>query len=174
MKNLNVEYGIIAIPYVGIKYIILFTLCFGFSRSIAQTTILKKTDSLYYLVDTINTPVNDRMWEVQSDKINKYYTIKCPCLKNNGKPTFSYSIQKQDIGMNLTNKAFKLLNLISLSDLILKSKYIEDNGYERDDVIFLIERSGKEYIVHKVDFANLAVHITSPPDYIDAGAKKTP
>ena len=107
------------------------------------------------------------MWDINADKIYKYYTIQCPCLKNEGKPTFCYDIEGKDDGTAISKKKLKAIKLVNLSFLIFKSKQIENNDYRNDYHIFLIEPKGKIYVMHEVNFVNLAIHIVSPPDVIE-------
>ncbi|WP_179414248.1 hypothetical protein HDF19_16060 [Mucilaginibacter sp. E4BP6] len=148
-------------------YILSILLIAFFLRTQAQ----KKTriDSVYYLVDTLHTPVKDRMWDinVEENSIYKNYTIHCPCLINGGSPTFFYNIKSKEIAVHITKKELKAIKLIDLSYLILKSKQIEKNAYTRDYQIFLIEPDKKGYIIHEVDFTNPNLRIVSPPDYTE-------
>jgi len=126
-----------------------------------------KEDTIYYLIDTAKTPVKERMWDISADNIYKYYTIQCPCLKYDGKPTFFYDIEGKDSGTLIRKKKLKAIKLVNLSFLILKSKQIENNDYRNDYHIFLIEPKEKIYVMHEVSFVNPAIHIVSPPDVIE-------
>jgi hypothetical protein len=148
------------------KYYISIIACLVLNAATAQKTT-SKINNLYYLLDTGKTQVADRMWTVMADRIFKYYTIKCPCLKNDGEPTFVYDIERKGTGTHLSPNQLKKLKLISLSDLILKVKQIENNGYKRDCLISLIEPDGNKYIIHEMFFVNPAIKIISPPDVIE-------
>lgn len=125
-----------------------------------------KADSIYFLIDTAKTPVNVRMWDIDSSFLYKNYVIKCPCLKFNGMPTFFYSIvEKEDKGKIINARELKTIKLISLPALILKSKQLLDTEMI-SRLFFLIEPIGKKYIMHNVSLINPAIKITSPPDVI--------
>jgi len=125
----------------------------------------KKIDSIFYLLDTVKTPLTDRMWSVEKSSIYKNYAIQCPCLKNGGKPTFFYDIEGKDSGVLLSKKELKTVKLTSLSTLILKSKLI-DSSDRPNYTIFLIEPNEKGYIRHEVNFINPTIHIVWAPDVI--------
>jgi len=105
----------------------------------------QKIDSVYYLLDTAKTPIRDRMWEIGIEVPFKYYTVLCPCLKYNNQLTFAHKIGE-------TGKMYKNINLMRLTtlpDLISKAKKHVDNGFN-GYTFFLIEHSGKSYVVYKV------------------------
>jgi len=133
----------------------------------------KKIDSIYYLVDTLNTPVSDRMWDIQIENVAmcKLFTIRCPCLKNGGSPTFLYSIEHIDNGVIIKKSDLSKIARISLSDLITEAKKIDDNHQRYDYKFFFIEPDGRKYIIHNVNFENPTIQIVSPPDFIDARPK---
>jgi len=125
-----------------------------------------KTDSIFFLVDTTKTPVNERMWGIDSTSLYKNYVIKCPCLRFNGMPTFFYSItEKEGKGELINASELKTLKFISLSSLILKSKQLLDTEMI-SRLFYLVEPKGKKYIMHNVALINPAIKITSPPDVV--------
>jgi hypothetical protein len=161
------------------KKLLLLFLIISSIQSNAQTR--QKIDSVYYLLDTAKTSVADRMWDIHDDNGSIYgniktYTIQCPCLKNGGKPSFFYSISDRGKGILIDEKQLKDIKLIALNELIAKSKQIENNNYQSDYMIFLIEPRQKKYAIHKLDFINSMneVHITekSPRQIVDTSAFK--
>jgi hypothetical protein len=150
--------------YIRIKHCFSIILCFVFCTAYAQKNSVNNVDPLYYFIDTANTPINAHMWNIDSDNIYKHYTIQCPCLKNEGKPTFYYLIIGKDKGISISQKELRALRLTNLSALIVKAKQIENNEYKRDYSIFLIEPKGKKYVMHEVNFENPTIKIISPPD----------
>ncbi len=146
------------------KILTFLFLIFSSVRSIAQTE--QKIDSIYYLLDTAKTPVNDRMWSIEADDQFKMYILKCPCLKFNGTPQFFYSVtDKEDKGWIISKREFQTIKLISLPDLITKAKQLLDT-LPISRSFFLIEPEGKKYIVHNVALINPEIKIVSPPDVI--------
>jgi len=126
-----------------IFFIILF-----FCSSNAFAQLKQKIDSIYYLLDTVKTPVNDRIWEIDDEGDFKYYTILCPCLAYGLQPTFFYRVDFG--GQIINNTKLKTIKLISVSSLILKAKKFTDSGFKGKYAIFFIEPKEKEFISHKV------------------------
>ena len=87
----------------------------------------QKVDSIFYLIDTIKTPFPNRMWQIEKNSSYKNYIIQCPCLNNNGMPTFFYSFtDKENFVKTIKKNELKNIKLISLTALILKSKQVLD------------------------------------------------
>ena len=134
----------------------------------AQTA--QKVDTIYYLLDTAKTPVNDRMWEIRIDDQFKSYILNCLCLKFNGMPTFFYSVtDKADSGKIINKSEFKALKLIGLPALIIKSKELLDTEMISYS-FFIIEPEGKKYMIHNVALTNPMIHIVSGPDVVQIEA----
>src|SRR5580704_19166651 len=97
------------------KFTLLFLFLYSFN-AFAQN--LRKIDSVYYLVDTTKTSLNDRMWDIGFEGKFKYYTILCPCLQNDRQPTFFYRVNFE--GQIIAHEIdLKPMRSISLADLIL-------------------------------------------------------
>ena len=164
-----------------IKVALFFLLSSMFFKSTAQERPIslkvsaqqsKKVDSIYYLVDTLHTSVSDRMWDIRIDKVAmcKLYTVRCPCLKNGGSPTFLYSIEHIDNGVYIKKSELNKRTLVTLYDLIIDAKR-NDDKQSNDLKFFFIEPVGREYLIHNVIFENPTIQIVSPPDFIDARPK---
>lgn len=110
-----------------------------------------KIDSVYYLLDTAKTPVNDRMWDIHEENPSlKFYVINCICLAYNSKPSFVFdmSTAKSEV---IDKRGLRAIKLVSLSALIEQAKQFSDNKEpEGHQSFFLIEPAGKKYVVHKV------------------------
>jgi hypothetical protein len=114
----------------------------------ASAQYAKKKDSLYFLLDTIKTPYNDRMWDISFEG-NKYYTILCPCLRYNGRPTFL--LLKSNKIIFIDNKALVKLRKIKIISLInLAKSGAEDGSFNKLHNMFIIEPKAKQYAVSKV------------------------
>ena len=128
------------------KNILFLILLFVFSGNvIAQNS--KKIDSIFYLLDTLKTSVNDRMWDIGIDGQFKYYTIECACLEHGLKPTFLYRLD--DMGKVYDSKQIGVLKQSSLINLINSAKKlatVKDKGTS----FFIIEPAKNKYVVHKV------------------------
>jgi hypothetical protein len=148
------------------RYYFTIILCFSFYATYAQKAAINNIDSIYYLIDTTKTPVNDRMWKITMNGTFRQYTIQCPCLINNGKPQFFYDIANKDTGVYISQKELKALKLIHLSALILKAKQIESNENKHDYALFLIEAKGKKYFMHEASFINPTIKIVFGPDVV--------
>ncbi|MFI5139843.1 MAG: hypothetical protein ACHQIM_18620 [Sphingobacteriales bacterium] len=128
------------------KKIFFIVLLFCSLNAFAQTK--QKIDSIYYLLDTVKIPVNDRIWEIGVEGNFKYYTILCPCLAYGLQPTFFY---RMDFGGQIINNTnLRTVKFISISSLILKAKKFTDSSFKGKYAIFFIEGKEKEFISHKV------------------------
>jgi len=107
-----------------------------------------KVDSVYYLLDTSKTSVNDRMWQIGIEGKDKYYTILCPCLQYQGKPTFIYRDTVK--GEILTKKKLSSRKFAVLPELILKAKEFLSENYKGKIAFFLIEPAENNFISHRV------------------------
>lgn len=144
------------------KKLLLVCLIFSSVKLFAQG--LKTNDSLYYLLDTTKTPVNERLWRIETNSQFKLYTLNCPCLKYNGMPQFFYSLTEAgDPAQVMTKTGLKRLKLIALHELISRSRQLLDTAIISHAFSF-IEPFGKNYILHRVDLRNSAEKIVSPPD----------
>jgi hypothetical protein len=133
-------------------------------QGLAQRT--QHTNSIYYLLDTANTPKNDRMWKSSSDGQYKNFALQCPCLENHGKPTFFYNVENKDNVTLINKKQLKIIKLASLDSLIAFSKLIEHNIYERNFSIFFIEPKNGGYTIRDMSFMNPGIQVYTPPDVL--------
>lgn len=125
-----------------------------------------KADTIYYLIDTTKVTVNDRMWDIYTHDSYKFHVIQCPCLKLNGKPTFTN--ETRDRGKIISKTQIKKIKLISLSTLILRSKTLLDNNAPLSTVsFFFIEPYGKNYVVRQEVPMNPEIRIESVPDMME-------
>jgi hypothetical protein len=133
----------------------------------------KKT-AIYYLLDVTKLPANANMWDITYDRPFRYYTIECPCLASNGKPTLIYN---ENMKARLINHADLIkLDVIKISELIKLSKQILDMGVVGYDV-FLVEPYKTKYQVHQVKLSSTQKYVLT--DYenvtpIDSSKKKKP
>jgi len=124
----------------------------SYKKSMAQKII--KKDTIYYLIDTANVPINDRMITIESAKEYKFYSINCPCLNNSIKPIFRCNITNQVIMKRSMISSLKFIHLPDLIELVKK----KDNGYFNDNfVIFFIEPYKRKYIKHRVFFSGSSI-----------------
>jgi len=85
-----------------------------------------KYDTVYYFLDLKHTPFNDRMITVDSEARRKFYTINCPCLKDDGKPQFRCDTTRRiAIDDNEYNK-IKFISLPGLIDIVKKKKNLDE------------------------------------------------
>lgn len=119
------------------------------SLSYANAQVVNKKDTVYYLADTIKTPVKDRILTAETVKDFKFYTIKCYCLTTNYHIVFRGNISKQLLLNKITFKKIKLISLPQLIELATKN----DNTYfDQKFVIYFIEPAGRKYVQQKVFF----------------------
>jgi len=91
----------------------LILLCLSFCKTYAQNS--GKKDTIYYLLDTLSTPPLERMIKTEASKDIKFYTIKCPCLKDNVEPAFESAIASKSY---VNNQVFKTYRFISLAPVL--------------------------------------------------------
>lgn len=149
------------------KKLIFFLFIFSSTRSIGQSG--QKIDSVYYLLDTTKTPFRERMWRIynESGVTNKYYEIQCPCLHNNGKPTFIYA---GEINPRFISKSYlQTIKLSDLPELIIKAKQFLDSN-KNNDAFFFVEPLKKGYIINRL----IPFNPLTPPVWLpDVLSKKT-
>lgn len=110
----------------------------------------KIVDTVYYLVDTANTPKNDQMIEMGIEGRWHYYLIRCNCLKYSRSPVFAYDVKDQQ-GESITKKDFKKINLISLPNLIELARDGEGiNAFNYKHVAYFLEPNEENYVKRKV------------------------
>jgi len=110
-----------------------------------------KIDSVYYLLDTTKTPVNDRMWDIHEENpILKFYVINCNCIRYDYEPSFVYDISSTKCEI-INKKRLRAIKLVSLSKLIEQAKeFLTDRTQGSRQSFFLIEPAGKKYAIHQV------------------------
>ena len=121
---------------------------------------LRKVDTVYYLVDTLKTPVNDRMLQTGIDGAFKYYAIKCECLKYDQNPTFIYNRKKTENTSLITEDAFKQINFTTLTQLISLAQQDGGDSFNSRHIAYIIEQDKDGYVKHKVKLLKPQQRIT--------------
>lgn len=128
---------------------------------------VSKIDSIYYLLDTAKTQINDRLWDIHEEYPSlKIYIIKCPCLPFDNQPTF---IENTGVAPNeiISKKKILGLKFISLERLISMAKQIAtDNEKKNIYSFFFIEPTGNEFVLHHVRLHNLTKPRGPSKDFI--------
>jgi len=130
-----------------LRLLFILLLIIGLSQAYAQTKA--KKDTIYYLLDTLNTPPLERMIKTEASKDIKFYTIMCPCLKDNVEPAFQSAIASKSY---VNNQVFKTYRLISLANLILFVKKNDNKQFNNKYIIYFIEPDKNGYIKRKMFF----------------------
>jgi hypothetical protein len=149
------------------KKLILLFLIFTSFKSFAQSG--QKVDSVYYLFDTTKVPTRERMWHTHYEKgvTDNYYEIQCPCLHNNGKPTFMYA---GEINPTFISKGYlESIKLIGLPDLIIRAKQFLDSN-KNNDAFFFVEPLKKGYIIRRL----ILINPQAPPVWLPDVMPKKP
>jgi hypothetical protein len=121
---------------------------FGFVSSSYAQNVMKK-DTMYYLLDTLKVPINDRMVTLaEKEGDGKFFLIQCPCLAHDEKPQFYYRISKK---ISVSKKTFNSIKLISLTSLIEITKK-SGNDFRNKYVFYMIEPQNDAYIMHQSYF----------------------
>ena len=84
-----------------------------------------KKDTIYYLVDTLNTPINDRLITVEKDPglVHQFYTIHCACLDESSLPIFRFNVNYQTVIDTKTFETLKFIELKHLLDFVRKVEF---------------------------------------------------
>ena len=104
-------------------------------------------DSIYYLLDTANTPANDRMWEIHQENSLVFYMLQCPCLNFGGEPTFVYNIKKSH---QTEINRLKGIRLITIVDLLKLIKQSEGEKFNEKHILYLIQPLNRGYTKREV------------------------
>jgi len=107
---------------------------------------LQNKDTIYYLIDTIHVPKNDRMLEAGTEGLFKYYTIKCACLSYNNKPTFIYKLGSKNLYLKKTSN-YKFISLANLIDLIRRTNY---KLFKEKYVTIFVEPENNRFVSKRV------------------------
>ena len=132
---------------------LLLFVCFEMTSKAQTTSIKSKIDSVYFLLDTARTPLNERIWRIDNDGPWKYYTVECHCLPYNMEPTFAYDT-RNDISRIFSKKELRSIVFINISDLIDTVKKNLENGRKETYTLFLIEPYKKKYISHRLNLSH--------------------
>jgi hypothetical protein len=97
---------------------IIALLVFNFQKVNAQV----KTDTIYYLLDTANVPVKDRMFRIEREGPAMCYVLECRCFPYSRGITFLYDIaNKKEKKISLNEfREFKTVSITQLIDLAIK------------------------------------------------------
>ena len=92
---------------------ILILLLFNIQKVNAQV----KRDSIYYLLDTANVPIKDRMFHIESEGSFMFYSLECKCFPYEYGIGFYYQIDdKKEKRISL--REFKKIKTVSITELI--------------------------------------------------------
>ena len=132
---------------------IIFLICFFIAlKSITNRSFAQNghhRDTIYYLVDTLHTPVPDRMLSIATVSPHQFYTIKCPCLSSNNLPVFRGNISLFTSMSKIDMEKIKLIYLPNLIELVRKN---DDSNFEKRFILFFITKAGESYQKLQVHF----------------------
>jgi len=128
-----------------------------------------KYDTVYYFLDLKHTPFNDRMITVDSEARRKFYTINCPCLKDDAKPRFRCDTTRS---ISISYDQYKKLNFITLPDLISLAKKYNFKELLNKYVIYFIKDLNGAYTKNEA-FLDIP-KITTIIDYDTVPTRKKP
>ena len=104
-------------------------------------------DSIYYLMDTAKTPVNDRLWDIHDENALIFYTFQCACLQYGGNPTFVYNSNKPNQTHINSVRAIRLIRIVDLLKLLKQS---EGEEFNKKHIMYFIQPSKKGYVKRQV------------------------
>ena len=122
----------------------------------AKAQTITKKDTVYYLVDTIKVPDNDRMIEIGIEGDFYCYRLMCQCYPNQTNPVFTYIRHRK--GISLTNIQLSKIKLINLKTLI-RLAALHGITPKKNVAYFFIEYKNKQPICHEVVLLNPQVRI---------------
>ncbi len=120
--------------------------CIVFVLYVNKATARSKEDTIYYLLDTVSTPVRDRIVTTDIDGNYKFVRINCHCMKNYETPVFSFNVKQ---GIPLKRKVFKSLNLLTLVRLMELTRAVNSVDFKIRHVLYIIEPKGKDYVIYR-------------------------
>lgn len=120
--------------------------CIVFVLYVNKAIARSKEDTIYYLLDTLSTPVRDRIITVEEDGFSKFLNINCHCMKDYEIPVFRYEVKH---GIPLKRKVFKSLNLLTLVRLMELTRAVTSVDFKIRHVLYIIEPKGKDYVVYR-------------------------
>ncbi|MVN92580.1 hypothetical protein [Mucilaginibacter aquatilis] len=129
------------------KLLLILVVTFIFSKDQLLAQKSGNLDTVYYLVDTLNTPIHDRMWDVGLENPIYYYSLHCNCYPENTNPTFGYNVKQ--IGKTITKSELvkmKTINLKQLIDIVTQFGIDRNRKY----VFYFIEAVNEKYIINQV------------------------
>jgi hypothetical protein len=105
---------------------IIALLLFKFQKVNAQV----KTDTIYYLLDTAQVPVKDRMFRIEIENPFMFYTLECKCFPYGYGIGFYYPIaNKKEYKISVQEfRQFKTASVTQLIDFAIKSLLPENKS----------------------------------------------
>lgn len=106
-----------------------------------------KIDTIYYLLDTMRVPKNDRLVKISGNAYDTDISILCQCLNTSEKNIFLNSQVKRNIVID--KATFKSLKLTTLAALI---GFIQNHNTTTfgSNVVYIVQPSNNKYILHRV------------------------
>lgn len=113
-------------------------------------------DTVYYLADTAETPVKDRILDITNEAYSKsgrldtvqVFRIKCNCLPHGYYPTFTRHLSRERRSM--TSKELEGIKFTSLSDLLNMVLKDYENDFYHKHVVIIVEAIKNEYFSGEV------------------------
>ena len=127
---------------------LLFTVIISLIANYAFANKIIKRDTVFYLLDTTNWAVKDRMWVEGIEGKFRYYILQCPCLQYEAKPTFI--CRTEEAGEIVSNDFLTDHTLVSLPDLIVKTKKYLKSSNKNSTVFFIVEHINGSYLKRRV------------------------
>jgi len=119
-----------------------------------------KIDTIYYLLDTANVPIKDRMFRIEIENPFMFYTLECKCFPYGYGIGFYYPIvNKKEKKISVQEfRKLKIVSITQLIDLALKSLAPEN-------------RSKYQFIIAEPDGSN--IKLTQMKVWIPTKPQKT-
>jgi len=110
---------------------------------------IHKADTVYFLIDTLNTPLKERLWTIGIENPIYYYNLHCNCYTENSNPTFGYNVKLSQNERIITKEELLNIKTIDTKQLI---DIITQYGLnkQRNHVFYFIEPRTGKYVLNEV------------------------
>ena len=123
------------------KYLFTFLALLLLAKLNAQE---KKTDTIYYLLDTAKVPVNDRMFHIESEGPFMFYSLQCKCFPYGYGIGFYHKIANKK-EKEISFQEFRQVKTVSIIELIdLAVDYLTPANRNKYQFIF-VEPEGNHF-----------------------------
>ncbi|GGE60558.1 hypothetical protein EV200_103638 [Pedobacter psychrotolerans] len=122
------------------RYLIIFGVFSSILFNIHKVRAQVKGDTVYYLLDTANVPVKDRMFKIEREESAMMYLLQCKCYPYATNIPFYFDIYKKK---TISRKEFKKIKIVSIIQLIVIALKCLPPASRTDYKFIFIEPEGR-------------------------------